>query len=407
MAESLMKAYVVGKPVKPGQSQQLPESLWAEAYAVGEVVEPPYDLWALAQLYETNATHKACVDAKTTNTVGLGYHFVPVGAASAEAAAGANRDNLALLENLFGNCNPEQTFTEIMRMVWTDVECLGNGYLEITRNSRGMIDGFYHVPATSVRLRTDGSGFEQIRFEDKRYFRHLGAREATDPISHEPENEIMHLKKYTPQSSFYGIPDIVAALPAVLGDKEAREYNIDFFSNHAVPRMAIIVEGGQLSDDVLAQIQEYMETEIKGQGHKTLVLDVPGNDVHIRLEPLTVGTHEDAAFLEYRKANRDEVMMVHRVPPSKVTVVENANLSNSTDQDKTFREQVVQPEQQRVEHRFNRMIREQMGIGDWEFRFAEMDLSQALQEAQIAQIYSKIGVWSAEEIRAKQMAGNG
>jgi hypothetical protein len=48
------------------------------------------------------------------------------------------------------------------------------------------------------------------------------------------------------------------------------------------------------------------------------------------------------------------------------------------------------------------MIREQMGIGDWEFRFAEMDTSQALQEAQVAQIYAGIGVWTAEEIRGRQ-----
>jgi len=63
-----------------GESQQLPEAVWADAYATGQVVEPPYDLEALAGLYEGNSTHKACVDAKTTNIVGLGYRFVEGGA---------------------------------------------------------------------------------------------------------------------------------------------------------------------------------------------------------------------------------------------------------------------------------------------------------------------------------------
>lgn len=401
MAEALLKAYVLGKEVRAGQSQQLPESPWLAAYAAGEAIEPPYDLDALAQLYETNPTHKACVDAKVTNCVGLGYRFVPV----PEDRASANPDNLALLQHLWANCNPDQTFTEIMRQVWTDVECLGNGYLEFTRNSCGEIDGFYHVPGTTVRLRSDGQGFVQIRETEKRYFRPLGGPEELDPVTEESQNEILHFKKYTPQSSYYGIPDIVASLPAVVGDKAAREYNIDFFENNAVPRMAIIVEGGQLSDEVLAQIQEYMETEIKGQGHKTLVLDVPGSDVRIRLEPLTVGVQQDAAFLDYRKANRDEVLMVHRVPPSKITIVENANLANSRDQDKTFREQVIRPEQRRIEYRLNRMVREQMGMGDWRFRFEEMDLSEAREEAEIAQIYSDIGAWTVEEIRSKQGLG--
>ena len=401
MSELMLKAYVVGGEEGAGRSRQLPEGAWVEAYASGEVIEPPYDLDALAQLYETNAAHKACVDAKVTNCVGLGYRFVPM----TDNPRGGNRANLALLEHLFGNCNPEQTFTEVLAGVWTDVECLGNGYLEITRNSRGEIDGFYHVPGTTMRVRGGGNGFLQIREIERRSFRSLGGAEEADPVTGEAQNEIMHLKKYTPQSAYYGIPDIVAAMAAVVGDKEAREYNIDFFENHAVPRMAIIVEGGQLSDEVLTQIQEYMETEIRGQGHKTLILDVPGNDVRIRLEPLTVGTHEDAAFLEYRKANRDEIMMVHRVPPSKVTVVENANLANSHDQDKTFHEEVIRPEQRRIEHRFNRMLREQMGIGDWQFQLQEMDLTQALQEAQIAQIYAGIGVWTAEEIKARQGTG--
>jgi PBSX family phage portal protein len=401
MSEVLLKAHVLGKQVEPGQSRQLPESPWREAYALGEALEPPYDLGALAQLYETNGVHKACVDAKVTNTVGLGYRFVPV----SQDHGPADPDNLALLEHLFGNCNPEMTFTEVMRSVWTDVECLGNGYVEITRNSRGEIDGLYHVPGTTVRLCGQGQGFVQVRGVEKRHFRMLGTRDELDPITDEPQNEMMHLKKYTPQSSHYGIPDITAALPAVVGDKSAREYNIDFFENHAVPRMAIIVEGGQLSDEVLTQIQEYMESEIKGQGHKTLVLDVPGNDVRIRLEPLTVGVQQDAAFLGYRQANRDEILMVHRVPPSKVTVVENANLANSRDQDKTFTEQVIRPEQRRIEYRLNRMIREQMGIGDWRFRFEEMDLAEAREEAEIAEIYAKIGAWTVEEIRARQGLG--
>jgi PBSX family phage portal protein len=315
------------------------------------------------------------------------------------------------------------TFTEVMRAVWTDVECLGNGYLELTRNGRGQIDGMYHVPGTTVRVLADRSGYAQVRDGRKRYFRSVGgeavavgngkngkrktenglrqgASRVTDGEG-SAQNEMMHFSKYTPQSTYYGVPDIIPAVAAVTGDKAAREYNIDFFTHNAVPRMAIIVEGGELSDGVLAQLKQFMESEIKGQGHKTLVLEVPGSGTRIKLEKLTVDGHQDAAFLEYRKANRDEVLLVHRVPPSKVTVVENANLANSRDQDKTFREQVVRPEQRRIEYKLNRLVAEQLGIGDWLFRFREMDLTQAREEAEVSAIYADIGVLSAEEIRGK------
>jgi capsid portal protein len=165
--------------------------------------------------------------------------------------------------------------------------------------------------------------------------------------------------------------------------------------------MAIICEGGQMSQALIQEIRRFMESEIKGQAHKTLVLEVPNNGTKLRLEPLGSAQSEDAGFLDYRRANRDEILMVHRVPPSKITIVENANLANSRDQDKTFREQVVRPEQRRIEFRINRLLREQMGIAGWQFRFREMDLSEELQQAEIARIYTEIGVWTPEEVRAQ------
>jgi PBSX family phage portal protein len=391
----MIKAYIVG-PEGRGQSRQLPESAWESEYAEGVVREPPYDLEALAGLYETNATHKACVDAKVINIVGLGHRFV---ATNGEA----DPAELQRLEELFAGCNPDMTFTEIMRQVWTDVETLGNGHLEVTRNGAGEVDGFFPMPGTTVRVKVDNQGLVQIREGKKRHFKRLGdAEPRRDPETGELQSEVLHFRKYTPQSSFYGVPDLVAALPAVVGDKAAREYNIDFFEHNAVPRMAVIVEGARVSDEVMGAIRQFMETEIKGKPHKTLVLDVPGENVKVRLEPLGQHATEDAAFLDYRKANRDEVMMVHRVPPSKITVVENANLANSRDQDKTFREQVVRPEQRRIEHRLNQMIREQIGIRDWAFRFVEMDLGEAREEAELARVYASIGAWTVNEVRGRQ-----
>lgn len=389
MQTTLAKAHILGADPEAGVTRQLPETPWSGLYADGAAVEPPFDLEALAALYETNAAHKACVDAKVTNIVGLGYRF---------ESRGGDAAGLAQIEALFDSCNPDMTFTEVMRGVWTDVECIGNGYMEVTRNHEGQVDGFYHVPGTTVRTSADKRTYVQIRGEKRQWFRSLGTA-PTDGL--DDCTELLHFTKYTPQSSYYGVPDIVAALSSVAGDKAAREYNLDFFEHNAVPRMAIVVEGGQLSSELVSQIQQFMAAEVRGQGHKTLLLDVPGGDVRVRLERLTVGQPEDAAFLDYRRANRDEVMMVHRVPPSKVTVVENSNLANSEGQDKTFREQVVRPEQRRIEYRLNKLIREHVGVGGWEFRFREMDLGEERDSAEIARLYSEIGVWDTDEIRAR------
>jgi len=48
-------------------------------------------------------------------------------------------------------------------------------------------------------------------------------------------NDVIHLKNYHPRSSYYGLPDFLPALRALIGNKKAGDFNITFFENNAVP----------------------------------------------------------------------------------------------------------------------------------------------------------------------------
>jgi len=397
-------------------SAQLAEGQWA---SLTNAAEPPYSLEGLADLYETNATHKACVDAKVVNTVGLGWQLVWIGEKGKQPEKPEQDAEYKRLHELFSNTNEEGlTFDDVIRAVATDREAVGNAYLEITRNANGDIDNFHHVPAETVRILRDRTGFIQIREGKKVWFRNVGEPqgESEDYPDRGPEvvdatTELLHFRKYTPTNTYYGIPDIVAAMAACAGDRAAREYNVDFFEHNCVPRMVLIIEGGKLSKELMEQIEQYMTAEVKGQGHKTLILDVPGissdptKGPSVRFEPLTVGLSEDASFLGYRRANRDEILMVHRVPPSKITIVENANLANSRDQDKTFWEQVIRPEQ----HYFEGLIRhfiiqhdKGLGISNWALDFIEADLTDQREDAEVARLRAQAGTLDQNEERAAQ-----
>jgi hypothetical protein len=87
--------------------------------------------------------------------------------------------------------------------------------------------------------------------------------------------------------------------------------------------------------------------------------------------------------------------MVHRVPPSKITIVENANLANSRDQDKTFYEEVVRPAQHYIESLLNHFIvhhENGMAIANWEIRFKEADLTSDREDAEVAKILFDAGL---------------
>ncbi|SDW16985.1 hypothetical protein SAMN05444487_101430 [Marininema mesophilum] len=65
---------------------------------------------------------------------------------------------------------------------------------------------------------------------------------------------------------------MVPALGAILGDKQREEYNIDFFENFGVPAYAVTVTGTELDDEVVQQIKQYFQKDLKEHRHSTLVL---------------------------------------------------------------------------------------------------------------------------------------
>jgi len=371
-----------------GRSKQLDLGQWA--YDEHKCAPPIVDPVVLAQLYSRNVAHKACVDAKTANCVGLGWEF--------KAKEGADPDKVdeqsRVLAEFLNLCarRDGKTLTELLTSARKDEEAVGWAAIEITRNGKGRIDGLFHIHAYTLRRRKDRDGWVQKVNGQYRYFRDYGraVKDTTDPEAFKDANEILVLGEDSPDSPFYPMPDHVPALGDILGDESAQLYQVQFFRNNAVPRIAICVEGGQLDEETKAYILTYLREGIRGEAHQTLLLQTqPGaGEAKIHIEKLTVGTSEEADFMAYRRWCRDTVIMAHRVSPSKVTIVEDANRSNTTDQDKTFKEQVLKPDQERYEARIQWLLEDEFGADlPVEFRFKEMDLEDEERIARTRSVY--------------------
>jgi len=383
-----------------GQSKQL--DLAKFAYDEHRCVTPPVDPQVLAQLYSRNVAHKACVDAKAVNTVGLGWKFDPKpGTDPADTGvqelAGELEGWLDLLARRDG-----ESFSDLLLSAKKDEEAVGWGAIEISRNGRGQADGLYHVHAFTLRRRKDRDGWVQKVAGDYVYFRNYrrAAADTESPERFEGTNELLIVGETAPDSPFYPLPDHVPALGDIAGDEAAQAYQLQFFRNNAVPRLAIVVEGGKLDEDVKDYLLAYMREGIRGDAHKTLLLESSTNDqVKIHIEKLTVGTSEEADFMAYRRFVVGQVIMSHRVSPSKVTLVEDANRANSRDQDKTFKEQVCKPDQERWEKRIQWLLEDEFGPDlPLQFRFEEMDLADEEQIARTRTHY--MGALTNNEVRA-------
>lgn len=386
-------------------------------YNAFDVVAPPYNLDYLAKLYEISTPHYAAVNAKVSNIVGLGYDLIPslrtrekIDAMDKSKKAKYEKklttfknDLIEQLEDL----NEDDSFSETLQKVWRDYEATGNGYIEVVRSeTTGRIGYVGHVPSPTIRVRRDRDGFVQIISNKAVFFRNFG-KDDPDPIRKDPNPpEIIHIKKHAPSSTFYGIPDIIAAKTAVAGLKFAADFNLDYFENKAVPRHVIILKGATINPRLAKNILEFFETGLKGKNHRSLFIPLPADTadkkVSLEIDPVEAGI-QDASFKNYNKANISEVLMAHRVPINKVGIPEGVSLAVARDADKTFKEQVCGPEQKIAEKKVKKLFKDLQGNQYlFDFKLNELTLTDEDTQSKIDERRIKTGTEVANEQRSRR-----
>jgi PBSX family phage portal protein len=392
------------------------EPVEVTAYAMFNVVQPTYNLDYLGKLYEVNSAHFAAVNAKISNVVGLGYDFIETAPVIARYEEIPDNEQERLqrfrrkiaktkqqLTELIYTLNNDDSFLDVLKKMYSDLEITGNGFIEIGRKSTGEIGYIGHIPSTTMRVRRRRDGFVQIVNYRVQFFRNFGDTETPDQIGDDPQpNEVIHFKKYTPVNYYYGIPDVIPSVNALAGDSFASKFNLDYFENKAVPRYIITVKGAKLSVESERRLLEFFQTNVRGTNHRTLYIPLPADEgtskVEFKMEPVEAGV-QDSSFHTYRQDNKLEILMAHRVPVSKVTMMPGVSLANSRDADKTFREQVTRPIQQDLEFKINKIIKEFTDI--FILKFNELTLTDEDTQSKIDERYLRMQVKTPNEVRSK------
>jgi PBSX family phage portal protein len=407
----LDSAKVTPSGVDAGSKQINPGTVYRNGYGLFDVITPPYNMYELANFYDTSFANHAAIDAKVENVVGLGYRFdltdrTMLRFENNEDQGSVNRARRRIermkieLRDWLENLNDDDSFTKTMEKVYTDLQATGNGFVEIGRTVTGDIGYVGHIPATTVRVRRLRDGFVQIIGQKVVYFRNFAAKNPNPMGTDARPNEIIHLKEYSPLNTFYGIPDIMAAMPSLIGDQLASQYNIDYFENKAVPRYVVTLKGAKLSGDAEDKMFRFLQTGLKAQSHRTLYIPLPGdtdgNKVEFKMEPIENGI-QDGSFKEYRKQNRDDILIAHQVPMSKLGGSDSGGSASALSQDRTFKEQVSRPAQRHLEKIVNKIIKEKTDI--LELKFNELTLTDEIAQSQIIERFVKTQVITPNEAR--------
>ena len=188
----------------------------------------------------------------------------------------------------------------------------------------------------------------------------------------------------------------------MVGNELAAKYNVDYFENKAVPRYIAIVKGAKLSSDAEDKFFRFMQAGLKGQNHRTLYIPLPGdgpdNKVDFKLEPIENGI-QDGSFDRYRKANRDDILMAHQVPYSKVGGGAGISIASALVADRTFKEQVARPAQRNLEKTINKIVKEKTDM--LSLKFNELTLTDEQTQSQIDERYLRMQVLVPNEVRER------
>jgi capsid portal protein len=148
-------------------------------------------------------------------------------------------------------------------------------------------------------------------------------------------------------------------------------------------------------------LQEYF-SNLKGNPHKTMILQLP-KDVTGDLKPIS-SSPKEASFADFRKMNRDLMVVAHGVPPHLLGIIESGNLGGGTGESQlsNFKNLVINPRQRFLSERITRLIiRKGFGISNVRFEFNEMDAEDEMKNAQINKIWLETGVLRADEVRGQ------
>lgn len=376
-----------------------------------DVVQPPYNPYALAKLPYENSSLLQCIQAMVLNCHGHGWQLEYVGPDGGENSEEAKKEKV-MLEKLLNFPNDQYSLQELAERARFDKESMGYWTIEVTRDKKRRVTGLFHVPAQTMRRTTrdrepvevevslprDGSDtskvkkyfcrFVQIVNEKKVYFKEFGDPRKIDPTTgrenpalkpDQEATEILYSGIYYPTSP-YGVPRWINQLPSIMGSRQAELTNLDYFKDNAIPAMAVLVSGGVLTQTTLENIEDQM-TAIKGRAasHRMVFIEASGDEdlasengqvpiPKVEFKSLRSEKESDALFQNYEEDCEQKIRSAFRLPPLFVGRSQEYTYATAQTSYEVAEGQVFGPERRAFDSMIDMTVLATYGAKFWRFR---------------------------------------
>lgn len=440
------------KVVKANSPSDTTKAIYSDpfenSYGDSEIIPPPYNLKELKLMGEYSTILQQCIEAYKINLFGFG--FQPKYRFDYNSKDTKNETRLAAdkewirLEEFIRYANYDDECEDILAYAIEDREKMGNGYVEVLRDSLNRPCGIEYMDGQFIRItkKTVPEEVSQIVFEDKkkkeikrwrtfrkfvqiingkkRYFKEYGDPRIMNLLTgkydestpeHLRATEVIHFKL---GSGVYGTPRWIGHVVGLYGARKAEELNLLYFKQGRHVPAAVIVENGMLTENSYTQLQEYMNgVEGVDNSHKFLLLEVEGIEtgspaskdgekptaVKVQIKSLAEILQEDALFLEYDKKVRDKLRSAFRLPPLYTGESQEYNKATADTARTITEEQVFRPERKRISGKLNTLFLHELGLEHVELMLKGPDLSDPLEISKALDPFISGGAATPNDLR--------
>lgn len=289
------------------------------------------------KIREYNPYHVACLEAKKSATIGLGFETelqkrLRINRLRAKAGLPPEDIDSALLESedlskveteLDSKC--QESFLTTMDPVIENMQELGTGYLEVVRVGKD-IDSLYFLPANDIHVVTEENDRHKIHYQvksdvagdslfpcfgDKEDF--INRRNYTD--SPDTLSEIIEFRDVSSRSKYYGFPSWLASVPVVELFKGNIQFLYDFFLNRCRPDFLVFFKN-VADEESVTKFKAALQLLLgSGNQHKTVVADLKGEDAEADVHNISKDDFDGDFFTRLTETLSLAIVSGHQVPP--------------------------------------------------------------------------------------------
>lgn len=384
------------------------------------IIRPPFVMSQLSGLVLNNNSLGQLVTAMEVNIDGTGFDID--GADEGEEETDEEDEVAKGIMEFFDEVYPGESFVTVRRKLRRDQESMGNAYLEVLRSLTDDITFAKHVDGHTMRMvRLDDAvpvtvtvrrfGVEQTvtmlkrerRFVQKVgntmiYFKEFGASRDLDKNTGEwapagtrlpadiRATEIIHFMPFRDVSTPYGLPRWISQVPSVLGSRKAEELNLDFFNAGGLPPAMVLIQGGELTDQVRKQLNTYLSGKGSSK-HRAAIAEIPSSggtldsagNVKVTVERFGAERQQDSMFEGYDSKCESRVRSSFRLPPLFVGKAEDYSFATAFASYTVAEAQVFKPERDEFDEIMNVTIMREVAP-DYTFRSLPLSVKDATQQ---------------------------